>query len=174
MTSKQYANTTKIQRRSNVRSWRLFNASLTSIFFLNICLPEYTTSETYGYQRAILGRVLEYRISMFRDWIQSNSSKQEGVHGVRSNSPPPLHAAHFLISHKIEVRPNYFIFMGYLRKRDKISKATPPPHTHTRLNMYKNSPEDVSLWPMIGVSHMQPFIHLIILKRSCRVCRPIS
>ena len=44
----------------------------------------------------------------------------------------------------VSVRPNYFIFMGYLRKRYKISKANP--HTFIPMNHLSRNPGFAPVW----------------------------
>ena len=63
-----------------------------------------------------------------------------GVHGVQGNPPPrpPFLNILWKWNDLVSVRPNYFIFMGFLRKWDKISKANP--HTFMHMKPLSRNP----------------------------------
>ena len=68
-------------------------------------------------------------------WLHTAVADSKGVKLVRSNHPPRPSFLNILWkwNNFVSVRPNYFIFMGYLIKKkwDEISKADP----HTLIHM---------------------------------------
>ena len=66
----------------------------------------------------------------------------------------------------VSVRPDYFIFMGYLRKIDKISKANP--HTFIHTNSFSRNPGSA---PVTCLSRccVEPYL-VAIPKSGCTSC----
>ena len=79
-------------------------------------------------------------------WINAVADPE----GVHSNPPPcpPFLNILWKWNNLVTVRPNYFIFMGYLRKTREISKANP--HNFIHMNpLSRNSGSATTMQPML-------------------------
>ena len=94
-----------------------------------------------------------------------------GGHGVRSNpfSEPPPRPPRFNILGKrnnlASFRPNYFLFVGYLKKWDKFSKANPNPFIHVK--PHSRNPSCAPGHTYMAFSTLQVSRHRFCYTRVC-------